>query len=289
MIIKSMSRKQPSFAQLLDYFHKEAGDSLTFVRNLYADPFDLEALSKEFEENYEYLPVRANGNALYHEVVVLEKAPSISGKRQLEILYDLVTQYAVHRAPDAMIYGRAHSDTDYCHFHLLISSNAVRSTQRSRLSKREFFKAQHELEAYKLEKYPELDHERYYDQHHSGSQVRDAEYQLQRRTKKPSERAKIASIVRACISISISKADFENELAHRDIHLYERGRNWGVIAQPKDRKFRIKTLGLEAEFKQLLANEHNKEVRSQDLKRIREQQFKRDKLHENENNGDVYE
>ena len=76
------------------------------------------------------LPKRANGNYLYHECVVLGECPDVSQAKQERILLDLVEQYVKLRAPDQMVYGRMHMDTDYLHFHLCISSNSVRGKQR---------------------------------------------------------------------------------------------------------------------------------------------------------------
>ena len=80
MIINSMARKQPSFRHLIDYFAKGhgRGHGLTFTRNLYDDPSQRVMVAKAFEHNHAHLPKRVNGNALYHEVIVLERQSGVN-------------------------------------------------------------------------------------------------------------------------------------------------------------------------------------------------------------------
>ena len=72
MIIKSMSRKEPSFAQLGSYIFKGADNNYTYTRNLYAT--DTEGINKEFEENFKHLKMQKNSNAIYHEILSISKA-----------------------------------------------------------------------------------------------------------------------------------------------------------------------------------------------------------------------
>ena len=79
MIIKSMARKAPKFAQLITYVSRDADQSpgTMFARNLYHSGADEQVVAGQFLDNCRHLPMRKNGNALCHEVIVLEAQPSI--------------------------------------------------------------------------------------------------------------------------------------------------------------------------------------------------------------------
>ena len=71
MIIKSLSRKKPTFFQLYDYMLEGADDKDFIIsKNLYQTNSRKEVL-KQFTKNYEFLPKRKNGNSLYHEIISL--------------------------------------------------------------------------------------------------------------------------------------------------------------------------------------------------------------------------
>jgi len=91
MIIKSMSRKVPTFRQLSTYIgqNKSAQSGQAFCRNLYYEGNDETTVSRIFSENYQHLPKRKNGNALYHEVLVITPQPHMSRAQQRAILYAL--------------------------------------------------------------------------------------------------------------------------------------------------------------------------------------------------------
>jgi hypothetical protein len=57
-------------------------------------------VAKAFERNHAHLPTRANGNALYHEVTMLERQTGLSDERQAELLLGLAERYRAKRAPN---------------------------------------------------------------------------------------------------------------------------------------------------------------------------------------------
>ena len=59
MIIKSMSRKKPTFQQLIEYLEKE-DHTKSIYHNFYAPPRGAEALAFEFKKNAQLLPKRKN-------------------------------------------------------------------------------------------------------------------------------------------------------------------------------------------------------------------------------------
>ena len=71
MILKSMSRKTPSFHALVGYMdRKRSPDAL--LHNMYGnDRMRQDDIIRLFEENAGHLKARHNGNYLYHEVLSL--------------------------------------------------------------------------------------------------------------------------------------------------------------------------------------------------------------------------
>ncbi len=249
MIIKSMSRKAPTFTQLLGYFHRDGHDDTgIYTRNLYALPDDgnWRPVAKAFEKNATLLPARKNGNALYHEVLVLEEQQQWSRKQQVAALHDLAEQYLARRAPTQLAYGKCHFDTEYPHIHLMISSNGVRSDRRVRLSRAELATIQREVEAYAFEKYPDLNGDRIYTRaQREGVRVSSDGYQAAKREGKSLTRTEEAcAAVSRALSTAHSAQDLSAHLKAEGLSLYRRGKTWGVCDTESGRRYRLKTLGL---------------------------------------------
>ena len=77
MIIKSMSRKEASFTQLLHYIDREIGQEDYAIRhNLFA--WDREDMGREFEQHAQRLKQRKNGVYLFHEIISLSRSSQLS-------------------------------------------------------------------------------------------------------------------------------------------------------------------------------------------------------------------
>ena len=155
MIIKSLSRKSTSFAQLFDYMNRATskGDSLTW--NLHGQ--SRSQILEDFYENASQLRSHAAGNSLYHEIISLKHNPSVSLERQQRALYDLVCKYLSSRGKDLLGYGRVHFEKGHLHMHVMLSANPLNSSKRHRLTKAEFRKIQQQCEQYIQQAYPDLD------------------------------------------------------------------------------------------------------------------------------------
>lgn len=123
MIIKSMSRKTPSFSQLVDYIDNDVSRTEYYTYNLYN--MDKVSIKREFYENSRHVKLRKNGVYLYHEIISLSKDEKVSLGKQAEILTDLTQKYVEERSPEALVFGKIHFDKENVHFHLLISANEV--------------------------------------------------------------------------------------------------------------------------------------------------------------------
>ena len=257
MIIKSMSRKAPTFKQLIEYIgqNSDPQTSTTFARNLYHSGGNTDLVVGQFLDNYQYLPKRKNGNALYHEVIVLERQEHLS-KPQIEAgLHDLAEQYCAKRAPHQLAWGRVHWDTDYPHIHLMISSNAVRSDRRVRMEKAQFSQLQRSMEVYKEQNLSELVGGRVYQKQPRSDypKVISREGEMVRRTDRPSDKQIAAKMVKSALSKSSGQEQIVANLRAAGFELYQRGKNIGVIYQTTGRKHRLRTLGLESAFNQAMS------------------------------------
>jgi len=238
VIIKSLSRKQASFQQLLAYFHQSENQYEILTHNMYADGSNWNSVADEFLENSTYLTPRANGVSLYHEILALPHNESLSQHHQAAILLDLAEKYLLRRAPHQLAYGRVHTDTDHVHLHLAISSNTPRSYKRVRLSKAHYRSIQHEIEEIKIERYAELGCERLYDYEKNG---------------KSFSRETLRAVLEKELFAARSHDEMIERFASVGYQLYQRGKSWGVQNRETNQRHRLKTVGLEQRFEEATA------------------------------------
>lgn len=263
LIMKSLSRKRPSFFQLYDYMI-EGSDDKEFIisRNLYQAHERKEVL-KQFERNYKLLPTRKNGNSMYHEILSLPAHKDITSKRQKEILYNIANRYLELRANGNIACGVIHEEKDHIHCHLMISSNEKFSDRRYRLEKEQYAQCQRDIENYAYEKFPELGDRRLYNKErtknkYEASKSKDKENSLKKRTQQPSRKDRLKQLTAEAIISSYSKPQLIAKLQEHNIGFYERGNTAGIVdleAQSqgvKKHRHRLKTLGLWQEYQNFL-------------------------------------
>lgn len=164
MIIKSMSRKEATFRQLIEYIERDAA-RVAFAHNLYSNPHGRrDDIIREFERNAEYLRERKNGNALYHEVISLQSGGTFSREQAYEALSEIGREYVFRRAPHQMAFGMVHSDGPYLHLHICLSANSVGASKRERLSRDAFSQVQKVMEDLVLVRWSGLGQGRIYTQ-----------------------------------------------------------------------------------------------------------------------------
>jgi len=249
MIIKSMARKEPSFQQLIEYMHKQGSSNIsTTSRNIFSE--NTNDIILEFEENAKYLKKRKKGNYLYHEVITIPKQENLSLKKGKKILIDIADKYLEKRAENLLSYGVIHTDTNNLHIHLIISANELLSDRRYRLSKKKFSDIQKEIELYKMEKYPELETSKIYNQDKEYSKIKSLsqrEYEVIKRGG-TSKKQEIIDISRDIIARSKNQEELEKSFEKIQFRFYTRGKNTGLENIQTGRKYRLKTLGLEEEY-----------------------------------------
>lgn len=243
MIIKSLARKRPGFRQLISYIGRDNGP--VFSRNLYGVE-QAEDVAAAFEANHALLPKRKNGNALYHEVIVLPPQPGLTRARQAAILKELAERYCELRAPDNLAWGRIHQDTDNSHIHLMISANAARSVIRTRLPKARFAEIQTEMEREARIRFPDLQDRPIYDRAPSDrSPKRSREDAMERNSGKITRKALIRRQVEYWLPRSSSPEEFQRHLASINLELYRRGNQIGLRDTVSNGRHRLSTLGVD--------------------------------------------
>ena len=250
MIVKSMARKTASFGQLIDYMNSnKADETYHLYQNLYHHR--LEDIQAEFETNAQLIQKRKNGNILYHEILSITKAQSLSDTEQKTLLKDIASRYAQHRAEHSLVFGTLHDDhTHHLHYHLLISANAVGESKKTRLSKAQFNRVKEDLEQRVLKHHPELEQKVVMTQQ-AQEKLSQKGAELHRRTGKTPERDRVKTQLQEIFNRCHSKTELFEALNEASLQFYARGNMLGVTDTATNRKHRLKTLGLLDEFQTL--------------------------------------
>jgi len=250
MILKSLSRSTKSFEALYNYLTREQ-DSKIGGFNLYADPHNAKATVQEFLDNARFLAKAKGKNYLYHEIISLNPN-SLSLEEQQHILSDVVTKYISLRAKNHLVFTALHTDKEHTHIHLMMSANECEGTKRVRLSKKAFNSIQKELEQYIVTTYPQLGATKHYNKDLS---------------KLKSKKELLKSSLEDLFSKSTSTEHFKTLAKELKLAFYTRGKTVGVISEGK--KYRLKTLGLLAEYEnvvQRLAQENAEPKKQKETK-----------------------
>ncbi len=152
-----MSRKEPSFGQLVAYMQDidKSETQYNIYQNIYGRK--LEDIEAEFQENARLIRKRKNGVYLYHEILSISKNHQLDDKIQKEILREIAYEYAQKRAPNNLVFATLHDDhEEHLHYHFCISANALGDSKKTRMSKKQFDTFKKGMESRALEKYPEL-------------------------------------------------------------------------------------------------------------------------------------
>ena len=131
MIIKSYSRKEPTFSQLINYINKWASE-ISLKLNLFWNT--QKEIEKEFKINSSYLNKSKWKNFLYHEIISLSpnNKDKIKTQELEKILLDIWNQYLQKRAWNSLAYAKIHTDKKHIHLHICISANEREQSKRLR-------------------------------------------------------------------------------------------------------------------------------------------------------------
>lgn len=250
MIIKSMSRKESSFNQLIDYMGSgRADERFTIHHNIFSRNPD--QIKDEFYQNAGFLHRRTGGNYMYHEVISITRSDRLRLDEQKEKLRQIALDYIRDRAENNLAYGALHDDHDNnIHFHLIISANEVHSRNRHRLSKYRFDQIKKDLEKRVLECYPELQQKELINRS-AEERISNKGSELKRRTGKTPQRDLVREKVKTIFEQVSTREEFLESFEKAGLNFYIRGKTPGVIDMQTGRKFRIKTLGFLSQYENI--------------------------------------
>lgn len=252
MILKSMARKTATFDQLAGYMDRKADPRYAHYWNLdvpYGAP--REEVVRGFELNDLLLRSRSNGNRLYHEILSLKRADGLALDRQKDMLHDLAGKWLAERAPGQMGYARMHVERGHVHYHIMLSAGERGSDRPARLPRAEFARMQRDLEAYAMQRFPQLGVERRYGKAPAERSrlPRQREDAMLRRTGGGSDRERAAGVLREAFARAKDGRDLADALAACGFTVHQRGDS--VSFGHAGRRYRLRTLGLEADYRRL--------------------------------------
>lgn len=267
MIIKSMSRKEPSFSQLAVYMSDAKSDrDFDLHAHVFArDPGDI---ADEFARNARFIGKRRNGNYLYHEILSLDTRACGQSREVKEKLRFLALDYVDRRCPRNLVYGALHQDHEgHLHYHLMISANEKESTRRHRLPKARYETIKQETERLAREQYPELKQDRIMELAPEERRARREQRKDQRPSRKAQEMEKrgarltkkeaLAQELRGLMAYAGSQCEFERLLKDKGYAFYTRGKTIGIrlfegADGKKPKAHRFATLGVADDYSAFL-------------------------------------
>lgn len=259
MILKSKSRKNNSFRQLVEYVGRDcAAGSGIFAHNLYGE--DPESVIAQFEQNAEYINSARGSVMMYHEILSLPENPKVPLRRQEAILRKMTAYYVSLRCPSNLAYGRIHQDRAHLHCHLVISSNPVAKQQRLSLRRSDLEAIKKRVEDYRIKHFPELGLERYMDDKAKAKKrerlkdqpkTTDREYAFKKRTGEPSRKERDHAVLHSIFADQsiTSESALNQRLLAVGFRLYQRGSLEGIeCLDGRKTKYRLRTLGVETDM-----------------------------------------
>lgn len=255
MIIKSMSRKHRTFSQLYNYMKDGSSRNSEydyFSHNVYARK-DQDIIN-EFVANSRKVKARKNGNYMFHEVIAITKSKQLTLEQEKERLFDIVRNYVDMRCKNNLVVGYMHDEKDInVHFHLMISSNELDAYKNQRLTKFDFDKAKKQLERYVIEKYPELEQDIIINAKAEQKKSRESNKgaEVIRKGGRLAKKEHMVKTLNSIFANSRSMHDYFTQLEKQNIEMYNRGNAIGFINKTDGKKYRLKTLALEEQFKQV--------------------------------------
>ena len=287
MIIKSMSRKHRTFSQLYHYMKDGSSRSSEydyFSHNIYSRK-DQDIIN-EFVANSRKVKARKNGNYLFHEVIAITKSKQLTLEQEKERLFDIVRNYVDMRCKNNLVAGYMHDEKDInVHFHLMISSNELDEFKNQRLTKFDFDKAKKQLERYVIEKYPELEQDIIMNAKAEQKKSRESNKaaEIKRKGGRLEKKEHMVKTLNSIFSNSRTMNEYFTQLEQQHIEMYNRGSAIGFINKTDGKKYRLKTLALEEQFKQVdaLLQPSDKTQQKEDKKSYQEPNTKQQTKPEN--------
>lgn len=253
MILKSMSRHDASFGQLLAYVSRDASDPAFIIRhNIYGR--SLREVLADFDANARHLKSRKNGATMYHEILSIKRATGMPDVEQKQALVAIADRYIRLRAANNLVYAVVHDDkAAHLHVHFVISANELQASKRHRLNKQQFAAIKAGIEGWTLTNYPQLQQAPVMTKRGAAKKLSNDGGELKRRTGKTPMRESVEVRLKAILDRASDKAECFARMQAAGLEFYTRGTTVGVRDTVTNRKHRIATLGLMPEFLALSA------------------------------------
>lgn len=266
MIVKSFSRSNTSFGQLLAYIDREADNEQGYIRHLLGR--DKAEIEQEFLRNAEYIKESRGKNFLYHTVLSFSRdsQPFLSD----EILFDLSAQFLDLYNPDAMAYANIHKSEDkQPHVHIMHSANGLGERKRHIHSKETYRQIKLLLQEYQKVHYPFLEQSLVIHGKGKTKKSKDSIRRIQGRGQTPDLQHLQNKIDKAFHSAQ-SKTDFLSRIRASGLELYKYRERFNGIRY-KGRKYRFARLGV---HKEKMLELHQRERYLQRTKELRKNPHK---------------
>ena len=246
-----MSRKKPSFVQLIRYINDGADRFIPPIEyNLESHPEKAIAVAWEFLQNAKMAPKRKNGNLVYHEIMSFSPEDATHIRKHPEILSNLAYRYLQWRTKwVCKAYARIHISNNI-HIHFMISANNDK-WKKIWFYRKDFLQGVKELEIYQHHKYPELDNSLVYIGKKERQKLRKSVIE-QERNKRLNKEGKVQLSIREnlriliewLLELCISEDDFKQRLRTYWYEFYLRGKTPWIKSIETGKKYRLRKLGL---------------------------------------------
>lgn len=250
MVIKSRTRKDKDFRQMVDYIHKDEATnelSFTYTHNMVGvSPNDRDAMVARMEENDRFRKDRKRSVVAYHDYLSFSPKDTETLKSNPSILHDLTQKYIQFRSPNSVALARVHFDKSHVHIHCLISGTERGSSKVTRISHKQFREVKERLWEYQKERYPELVHSYAPGQNRAqkkerGERAKDTEKAMQKRGALQTVKAELRERIGKFLGLHEQADTFLDALQADGIETYKyRGVEIGVLHE--NRKHRFTTL-----------------------------------------------
>lgn len=253
MIIKSLSRKTPSFSQLAHYILQEHDkpvgcglDRFIYTKNLKGHTVDEWIKELETNENYR---LRRTRNQVYLNHVIISWHLLDRQNITTAMLKDIAKEF-VKRRGIAQYIAAPHYHQNAIHLHILHGIE-YRTGRSLRISKAQFVQIKRELEAIQKERYPEIQHSTIDHDKNNKDRSHDTEYHIKQRIG-ATRKEFLKQTIEQVLTVAASSEELKELLLEQGIIVYERGnRLQGVLTPETNRKHRFSKLGLEDKIKEL--------------------------------------
>lgn len=256
MILKSLSRKDTQFEQIVEYVLTDKGAitdqyaNFTILQNILHQPTEYKAIAEAFESNDIFRKVRKNGVVMYHDILAFHQADSaVLTDQKLEAI---ARKYIELRGgANALCLCKPHYSEKHIHLHFLIHNCELQSSKNLRIDKKKFADIKTKIQQFQLEQFPEITHS--YNLHRSTNnylrQVPETEKEYQAKKHNRSTPTKGVSqkqlLQKELVRLLENTSSLNDFLAHyqeegRAVVYYRKNELAGIIIN--SRKYRFLTL-----------------------------------------------